>query len=874
MNSRWRRYLRFFGPNVEADVDDELRFHLEMRARDYEARGLSSDAAHRAARERFGDYDAIGSTLRAHDHSHARTERRRDVMNDLLQDLRYAFRGLRRAPGFALVAIATLALGIGANTAVFSVVDAVVLRALPFPHPERLTSIAGSTLGELTRIRELNRSWTDVAAYRAASINLSGDAEPERLDGAVTTPNLFTILGVPAALGRAFVGDESATGRIFVVVLSDGLWRRRFGADPAIIGKSIMVEGAPYEVVGVMPPGFGFPLRDSQLWIPLNMPPAHTGQLWGMGGFQLVGRLRDGVTAGQSTEELRALYKQIRFENPIWDPGPDYGRDARVTLLQQRLVGSARTMLFLLLGVVGVVLLIACANVANLLLVRATARTKEVAVRMALGGGRARIVRQLITESLVLAAIGGGCGMLVAWLGIHELLAVLPVDIPRLTTIGIDWRVLGFTSLLVVATGVGFGLLPAIRASGDVQPSLRDGSRTSTGSNRRLASALVAAEIAAAVLLVIGATLLIRSVRELEQIDPGFRVTSIVTARVTPPRSRYMDPRSTPPLYDNILQRVSALPGVESAAAVDRLALDQPVGGLAVRIEGQAEDIKRSLPSAEHYQVITPAFLSTMKIPLLAGRGFSEVDRPGAPEVAIVNESFAKRFWPDGDAIGKHIGYPWPSEWMTIVGVVRDTKVDSLTEGRNATVYRPLAQASGLNMVLVLRTSTEMRTLAAELRRAVASVDAGVPLSDVQTMSSIVEQSSSRQRFATLLLGLFAAIALALGSVGIYGVMSYSVAQRQREIGIRMALGASPSDARRMVLREGLFMAAGGIAAGLVAALAGGRLLGGLLYGVEATDPVTFVVVPLLLAGVALLASYLPARRATRVDPTTALRAD
>lgn len=875
MNPRWRRYRRFFGSNREADVDDELRFHLDMRARDYEQRGLPRDAAERAARERFGDYAQVDAALRAHDRTRERRDDRRRVLDELRQDLRHALRGLRRAPAFAAVAIATLALGIGANTAVFSVVDAVVLRPLPFSRPDRVTFVSGSTLGEFVRLRELSRSWSDLAAYRAASINLSGGGEAERLDGAITTPNLFSILGVPAARGRAFVGDETETGRLAAVVLSDGLWRRRFGADPSIVGRTIMVEGTSFEVLGVMPPGFGFPSRDTQLWIPINMPPARTGQLWGMGGYQLLGRLRDEASVSQAQEELRALYGRIRFENPMWDPGPDYGKDAVVTALQQQLVGSTRTMLYLLLGVVGVVLLIACANVANLLLVRATTRAREVAVRMALGGSRLRIVRQLLTESLVLAACGGICGVAVAWVGVRQLGRLLPADVPRLTPIGLDMRVLAFTSVLVVATGTLFGMLPALRASRDTQPSLRGGARNLTGAHRRLAGLLVSAEMAAAVLLVVAATLLIRSATALQDVDPGFRVAGVATARITPPRNRITDATAQRDLYDRLIARVAALPGVEAVGAVDRLPLGRsPVAGLAVRVEGQAEDPTRLLPMADHYQIITPGYLSTMNVALLRGRGFTDDDRPGAPDVAIVSESFAKRFWPAGDAIGKRIGNPWPSEWITIVGVVRDTKADSLREQATTTVYRPFAQVPTINMTLVLRTSRAISPLSGELRRAISGVDAGVPVSEIESMPAIVARSSARQRFATQLFALFAGIAITLGVIGIYGVMSYAVAQRQQEIGIRMALGASPADARGMILREGGRLAVVGIAIGLGTAAVASRLLGGLLYGVTATDPLTFAFVPAALAVVALLASYVPARRATRVDPTTALRAD
>lgn len=874
MNPRWQRYLRFFGRDVEADVDDELRFHLEMRARDYAARGLAPDAAERAAQERFGDYRTIDAQLRAHDRAHHSRERTRAMLDDLVQDLQYAMRTLRRAPGFALIAIVTLALGIGANTAVFSVVDAVVLRALPYPDAERLTSISGSSLGEYSRLRELNRSWSDIAGYRPSSINLSGDGRPERLDGAVTTPNLFKILGVPAAHGRAFAGDETDAGKFNTVVLSDGLWRRRFGADASIVGKPVMIEGAPYVVLGVMPEGFGFPTRETQLWIPVRMPPPRSGALWGIGGLSIIGRLRDGVTAAQAQQELRALYGRIRFENPVWDPGPTYGTQATVRELQQKLVGSTRTMLFLLLSVVAVVLLIACANVANLLLVRASARSQEVAVRMALGGGRGRIIRQLMTESMVLAACGGLGGVMLAWLGVRELTAALPPEIPRITAIAIDGRVLGFTALLVIATGIGFGILPAIRASGTVGGTLRGGSRASTSSHRRLASLLVAAEIAAAVLLVIGATLLVRSATSMQSIDPGFRVSSLVTARITPPRMLFNDSVATVRFYDQVLDRLRALPGVQAVGAANQLPFGRsPIGGLATRIEGQFEDIRTgTLPTADHYQVVTPGYMATMQVPIVAGREFTRDDRAGAPDVAIVNESFARKFWPNGDALGKRIGYPWESPWITIVGIVKDTRVDSLTESANLAVFRPFAQASTINMSIAARTSGDPRALSASIRGAIASVDPSVPVSDVETMQSIVIRSAARQRFVTLLLALFAGLALVLGMVGIYGVMSYAVAQRRREIGIRLALGATPSHARRLVLRNALAMTAAGAIVGLICAALASRLLTGLLYGVSATDPLTFAAVPLAFAGVALAASYVPARRATRVDPVGALR--
>ncbi|MDB4875800.1 MAG: permease [Gemmatimonadetes bacterium] len=874
----WRRYLRFFGPDVDRDVDDELRFHLEMRARDYAARGLPPDAARRAAYERFGDYDSVQTALRAHDQELVRIQQRRDFVDDLIQDLKCALRSLRRAPGFTLVAVATLGLGVGANTAVFSIVDAVLLRALPYPNPEQLAAVAGAgaVLAEATRIRELSRSFTDVATYRATSVGLSGDGEPERLDVTAVSANLFSTLGVGAAMGRTFAGDENVAGHTNVVVLSNGLWIRRFGGDRRVVGRNILIEGAPFTVVGVMPADFAFPSRDTQLWLPYTLPASRSGMFWGYGGYQIVGRLRAGVTAAAAQQELRVVMEQIRHENPIWTPGPAYvDQQSKVAPLQQQLVGTAQTMLLLLLGVVGVVLLIACANVANLLLVRATARRKEIAVRMALGGGRGRLLRQLMTESVVLAALGGICGVALAWLGMRAVVSILPADIPRMASIAIDRRVLAFTTVLVVLTGVAFGLLPALRASGEnVQQVLRDGSRTAGGSHRRLASLLVCGEIAAAVLLVTAAFLLVRSMWALHDVDPGFRTASIVTARVNPPAKRFADPATLQPFVDGLLHRVSALPGVESAAAVNFLPMTPGRGGLAVRIGGQFEDIRANLPMADHYQIATPRYLGTMGISLLSGRGFADTDVPNAPQVVVVSESFARHFWPNASAIGQRIGYPWPSDWMTIVGVVKDAKLDSLTGKAEETVYRPFAQAPTNEISLVVRSTIDPLALATAVRAAVAQIDPGTPVSNVELMRTVVDRSAARQQFTMLLLTIFAAIALLLGVVGIYGVMSYAVAQRTREIGVRMALGASPGDALRMVLRDGLTLAGAGIVVGLVAAAGAARAMSGLLYGVTATDPITFVAVPVALGLVALMASYLPARRATRVDPTTALRGD
>jgi len=877
MNTRWRRYLRFFGRNVQADVDDELRFHLEMRARDYKDSGLASGDAWRAAGERFGNYTDVNNTLVNHDLGLARRQDRRAIMDDLAQDIRYAFRSLRRAPAFALVAIATLALGIGANTAMFSIVDAIVVRSLPFPRADQLVSISASVLAEATRIGELSHSYSAVAAYRVANMGISGDGEAERVEATTVAANLFSTLGVAMASGRTFSGEENSPGRSNVVILSDGLWHRRFGGNRAVIGQSLMIEGAPFTIVGIAPSSFSFPSSTTQLWIPYTLPPSRSGVFWGDAGYRTIGRLRTGVTPAAAQEELRTLYKQIRHENPLWDPGPKYGTAAAVKPLQDNLVGSARTVLWLLFAVVGVVLLIACANVANLLLVRATARQREIAVRMALGGGRSRIIRQLLTENLVLALLGGVAGIVVAALSIRALVGILPADVPKVATIGLDLRVLGFTTLLAVVTGIVFGLLPAIRSSGtEMQGAMRNGARGSSGANQRLANLLVSAEIGAAALLLIAALLLVRSMWALQGIDPGFRTTSIVTARVTPPSKRFTGANASAviPFSDEMLRRVRGIPGVSAASFASDVPLGKGIYGLAIRVEGQFENIRAGLPMVDHYQIVAPDYFTTIGIPLIAGRELTEDDRAGTPDVAIVSQSFAKHYWPNGDAIGKRVGYPWESPWVTIVGIVRDAKVDSLTGTSQEVFYRPFKQAPVSAMSLVIRSNTDVGALTNALRSAIAQIDRSTPVSDIQTMRSVIGHSAARQRFTMLLLSLFAGVALTLGIIGIYGVMSYAVAQRTREIGVRMALGASPGDARHMVLREAFVLAVAGIGVGLVAAALSTRALSGLLYGVSATDPITFASVPLAITIVALIASYLPARRATRVDPTTALRAE
>jgi putative ABC transport system permease protein len=509
--------------------------------------------------------------------------------------------------------------------------------------------------------------------------------------------------------------------------------------------------------------------------------------------------------------------------------------------------------------------------------VRATAREKELAIRSALGGGRGRLLRQLMTESIVLSAFGGGAGLLFAWGGLRSLVGMLPPDMPRASDIAIDARVLGFTAALSLLTGIVFGLVPAMRSAGwSLLGSLNESGRGSSRgrAHQRLSDGLVIAEIALSVVLVASAGLLVRSFVGLRRVDPGFVPTHLVVARVSAPEKAYTDPARMRGLFDRILERVTAVPGVQAAAAVSPLPLRDPLNGLAIRVRGQHEDMRRTLPSADHYQMITPAYLQAMGIPLVSGRAFTDADRAGSPDVVLVSESIARTFWPGGDAVGKQIGYPWPSPWLTIVGVVKDVKVDSLNSERTTAVYRPFAQAPIPAMTVVIRTSARPGDIASLLRAAVSELDPNVPVSEVAAMDHVVASSMARPRFAMAFLSAFAAIALMLGTIGIYGVIAYAVSQRTREIGVRMALGATPTDALFMVIRRGAVLTAAGIALGTIAALGATRLLAGLLYGVSPTDPATFATVVLLSGVVAMMACYIPARRATRVDPTVALRTD
>lgn len=879
----WRRYRNLVRPRPTDDVDDEVRHHLEMRREEALRAGLDPEAADAIVRERFGDVAAVIEELYAIDTTRQRKRNRREWLGDCTQDIRFAARSLRRSPSFAVTAILTLALAIGANTTIFSFVHALLLAPLPYREPAELVSIeaniVGST-GELLALRERTTVFADIALYRNRSITLNDDRDAARLDGVAITPNLVRLLGVAPALGAAFGDEVSRPGAGNVILLSHSLWMERYGGDSAVVGRRAMVDGVPYSIAGVMPASFTFPWIGARFWTPVTIDPSDITATWAIGGSGFVARLRPGISPAGANAQLAVVVPGMRKLNLRWDPGDQYGNPAVARPLQESLVSAERPALLLLMTCVGVVLLVACVNIANLMLARVTAREREFAVRAALGGGRGRLIRQLLTESVVTAGVGGALGVILALGGVRWGIAALPETMVRTTDIRVNATVLVFTAALAMTTGIAFGLLPAIRAAsaGGSAAAVRIG-RGSIGarSHQRLSGILVASEVALAVVLAIVAGLLTRSFDQLRSLSPGFRTEQVISARISPPPAVYGGEnlaRATT-FYDMVIERISGMPGVSGVGVVDGLPIAAPVFGMGVRIEGQFEDGTQLLPLANHRQMITPGYLRALGIPILRGRPIQESDRSNTPPVALVSQSFARRFWPNDDPIGKRIGYPYPSPWITIVGIVPDVKLDSLRDTSAVAVLLPFAQRPRFmppEMFIVVRSTAEPEAVARQLRRVVSSLDRTVAVTAVRTMSSVVAQSIERPRFTTSLVALFALATLLLGATGIYGVMSYVVSQRAREMGVRLALGATSRDLLRLVIGRGAALAVAGAAAGCVVALLATRLLASLLYGVSATDPVTFATAVAIFVGVAVVASAAPARRATRMDPVETLR--
>jgi putative ABC transport system permease protein len=804
-----------------------------------------------------------------------------------LQDLRYALRILWKNSGFTSVAVLALALGIGANTTIFSAFNALLLRPFNFPDPDSLvvlwerppntTARHSNAPANFLAVREQNTVFSHLAIYNNNSLNLTEGDRPERLEVAAVSPALFDALGARAALGRTFRAEEEQEGRDQVVILTHDFWRRRYATDPGVVNRTLQLNGRPYTVVGVMPEDFNFPPTGNDILIPFTITDKAREER-GNHYARVMGRLKPGVTGAQADAELAAIAGRLTAQYPETNSN----RTIATESLKASYVRGPRPGLLVLLGAAGFVLLLACANVANLLLVRAASRQKEIAIRMALGAGRLRLIRQLLTESVLIALFGGALGLLFAVWGIDLLRAGIPASLSRFLpgwkNVGIDAEVFWFTLAVSLLTGIVFGLAPALQATKtDLNEVLKDGSRTSGGGFgrlNRLRGALVVAEVAISLTLLIGAGLMIKSFYGMLQVEPGFRPESVLVVDVALPRAKYEEEAKRVNFYTQALEGVAALPGVQQAGAVNILPLSRNNADSAFSIVGRPAPEPGREPQA-NFRVVSPHYLETMGIPLRRGRQFAPADRADAPHVIIINEELARRHFADTEPIGQRLNFGGEKESdnYEIVGIVGNIKHESLAlEETVPEVYRPFAQEPWFTMSIVVRAAGDPLQLAGAVQRKVGEIDREQPVYNVRTMERVVSESLAPQRVTMGMLGIFALIALVLASVGIYAVMSYAVTQRTHEIGVRMALGASPRDIRRMVVRQGMLLTFTGIGIGLVASYWLMRGLTVMLYGVSATDPSTFAVISLVLLVVAFAANYIPARRATKVDPMVALR--
>ncbi|AKJ07005.1 putative permease [Archangium gephyra] len=866
---------------VEQDVDEELRFHLEMRAAAHEREGLSPTEARAAAEREFGDVASVREECVRIGHERERKMKRFLLWDALVQDVRYALRMLRHAPGFALVAVLTLGLGIGATTAIFSVVRGVLMRPLPFAEPERLVRMwqanpsQGVARGEVSPLdfadwKARQRSFEDMGTWwyveGMSGSNLSGDGEPQRLPAAYVNDGFFSTLGVAPVLGRALLAGEHQPGHNAVAVISHGLWQRRFGGDRTLLGRTLTLDGLPITVVGVMPPGFSFPSERVDVWLSDSLIeesgiPRQRQVRW----QSVVARLKPGVSLETARTEMNGVARQLAEEYPATNV-----QTSAVTVvpLHEAVTGDVRAGLMVLLGAVGFLLLIACVNVANLMLTRATARERELAVRAALGAGPVRLMGQLLTESLVLALLGGAFGLLLAVWGTELLLAFSVKQLPRLHEVRVDGAVLGFAMGATLFTGVLFGLLPALRAgSPQLAPVLKAAGRgTAGGGGARLRGALVVTEVALAVVLMAGAGLAVRSLMSLLSVEPGFRAEgAVVVSFSSSPAGR-----TSRQYLAEVLERVREVPGVQVAGTTRNLPLEGSGEPAPLVLPGQSQESAADAPRV-NYLFVSNDYFRAMGIPLLRGRAFTTLDREGPPAM-MVNDAFVRRFFPGEDVVGKAI--QWGDATAPIVGVVGDVRQESLSEPAPPLVYVHVLQQSRSSVNLVVRGEGAPLQLAAAVRQAIWSVNPNQTITRITTLEEVVGGSVARPRLIAALLGLFAVLALVLGAVGIYGVLAYTVGQRQREIGVRLALGARPAEVLGMVLRNGMRLAGLGVALGVAGALVLSRVMSSILFGVAPHDPLTFGAVAVVLLGVALVACLVPARRAMRVDPAVSLRAE
>jgi len=865
----WRRLFK--RDQMEDRLEAELRFHLERQVADKIRGGMTEAEAHRCARLEFGGLDQVKEECRD-----ARGTR---WIEAILQDLRFGLRTLRRSPAFTAVAALTLALGIGANTAVFTVVNGVLLRPLPFPEPERLFEIsylprnnpflAGPGLADrdYLEFRRQDQVFEHVATAGTTPVTLTGAGDPVRVPAAMVTPGFFPVLRVNPEIGRWFLPEEDQAGRDHVAVLSNKLWQSRFGGDSRILGKSITLDGVAYTVVGVMPAGFGFP-GDSEMWTPLavQIDPHNSCTR------PVIGRLKPGISRQRAQAELETFASRLQL-------GPGEKRSdfvARIIPLKDTAVGNIRSSLLIFAGAVAFVLLIACANFANLLLIRAAGRRQEISVRAALGAGRGRLIRQLLTESTLVALTGGAAGTLLATVGVPALLALAPAGkIPRLEEIRMDGWVLAFTLAISVTTGIVFGLAPALGATGrGLRESLSGSGRTLTGRHGGFRGVLVVSEIALALVLLAGAGLMLKSFLRIRAVNPGFRAENVLTMTVELPESTYKTAAQMRAFHQRTLETLAGLPGVLVAGAVNWL----PLGQWWVKGDFRLDGGRHS-----NYNVVKPAvspgYLRTIGIRMLSGRDFTDRDNATAPGVVIVSQQVAKRLWQGEDPIGKRISMeddPKPEDWLTIVGVVDDVRQLGLTEQPEPAIYQPYLQVTRTfflgHMTFAVRTASNPQSMAPAVRGVLRSLDRNQPVESISTMEDIVAGTTTEPRFQARLLTVFAILALVLAAIGVYGVLAYSVSERTHEIGIRIALGAGTGNVMGMVFRNSLTLAIAGVSLGTAGALVVTRVLEKYLFDVKPTDPATFGVVALLLAAIALLAGWIPARRATKVDPVVALR--
>jgi putative ABC transport system permease protein len=809
-------------------------------------------------------------------------------MDALTKDLRFAFRGLTKRPAFTAIAVITLGLGIGATTAIFSVVNSVMLRRLPYPTADRLVAIrelnpdgnrVQTTGPNFLDWRAQNTVFEHLAAIKRTNINLALTDRSERINFAQTSANFFDVFGVGPQVGRLFVSGDEQAGHAPVVVLSDALWRRSFGADPGVVGQKISLDAESYTVIGVAPANFQYPDK-VELWVPpLKLAPEFNREIEpterrGMGYLNVVGLLKPGVSVAQAASEMETITSRLRQQYPE----TNNRRFNTVLSLQNHLIGESKTMLWLLFGAVVFVLLIACANVANLLLASAASRSKEMAIRTALGASRWRVMRQLLTESAILALAGGLLGLLFSSYGVTAIKMMLPQTFPRLNEIGMDWRVFGFTLGASLFTGFIFGLAPALHLSrADVQEAMKENARGTAGSSRhtRLRHALIVAEVALSVVLLAGAGLLFRSFMRLQAVNAGFTPQQVLTAQLSPAGPQFAEDSAIVAFYEQVLDRASAIPGVESAGVINTLPLS---GGptIAFRVEGRPIlTVDKWIPT--NFRSVSPDYFRAMNIPVLQGRTFTSDDRTGAPRKLMINQALAQRDFPGEDPVGKRITLGNTDEnnqpiWFEIIGLTANVRSQELREEPPPELYFSAKQLTFQNMAIVVRSTIEPESLAPALRQAVAEVNRTVPVAQVQTMEHIVSESVTQPRFNLFLVGLFGGLALLLSAAGIYGVTSYTVTQRTHELGIRLALGAQVGDVLKLVLGQGMAVIGIGLVIGLAAAFALLRLMRSLLFGVGENDPLTFVAISVVLLLVALFACYVPARRATKVDPLIALR--